>query len=503
MSAGSVAASPLGTPVLRVLHVASEMVPLVKTGGLADVVGALPAALALHGIDARVLIPCYPAVARRGWPVVARMSGLPGPFGPLDGTLRLGRVEGPAGGGAEVVALDVPVLFDRGGGPYQATDGTGWPDSPFRFAALARAAQRIAQDGVLPGWMPDVVHGHDWQAGLVPPYLALSGGRRTPTVTTIHNIAFQGVTDAAHLSALQLPPSAFSIYGVEYRGGIGFLKAGLFYADRITTVSPTYAREITTPENGFGLEGLLAGRRDDLVGILNGIDDTVWNPARDPHLPAPFDAADTGPKAASTQALRAAFGLDADATAPLFAIVSRLTDQKGIDLVLGALPRLLAEGGQLCVLGTGERALEAALGAAAAANPGRVAVRIGYDDPLSHLIQAGADALLVPSRFEPCGLTQMYALRYGTVPVVRRAGGLADTVIDATPAALADGQATGVVFGDATADALADAIGRACALWRDPVARRRVQSAGMAVDNGWHRAAGAYAALYRGLPPTG
>jgi len=371
--------SPLPGPApVRVLLVASEMVPLVKTGGLADVVGALPAALAPHGVDARVLVPCYPAVARLGWPAVGRVSGLPGPFGPLTGTLRAGRVDGGmdggAGGGADVVALDVPVLYDRGGGPYQASDGTEWPDNPFRFAALARAAQRIAQEDALPGWTPDVVHGHDWQAGLAPAYLALSGGRRVPAVTTIHNIAFQGVADVAHLARLQLPPSAFSIDGVEYRGGIGFLKAGLFYADRITTVSPTYAWEITTPEGGFGLDGLLAGRRDRLSGILNGIDDAVWNPARDPHAAAPFDAADPSGKAASTAALRSAFGLAADPAAPLFAIVSRLTDQKGIDLVIGALPRLLAEGGQLCVLGAGERALEDALEAAAAANPGRVAV---------------------------------------------------------------------------------------------------------------------------------
>jgi starch synthase len=496
--------SPLPGPApVRVLLVASEMVPLVKTGGLADVVGALPAALAPHGVDARVLVPCYPAVARLGWPAVGRVSGLPGPFGPLTGTLRAGRVDGGmdggAGGGADVVALDVPVLYDRGGGPYQASDGTEWPDNPFRFAALARAAQRIAQEDALPGWTPDVVHGHDWQAGLAPAYLALSGGRRVPAVTTIHNIAFQGVADVAHLARLQLPPSAFSIDGVEYRGGIGFLKAGLFYADRITTVSPTYAWEITTPEGGFGLDGLLAGRRDRLSGILNGIDDAVWNPARDPHAAAPFDAADPSGKAASTAALRSAFGLAADPAAPLFAIVSRLTDQKGIDLVIGALPRLLAEGGHLCVLGAGERALEDALEAAAAANPGRVAVRLGYDEALSHRIQAGADALLVPSRFEPCGLTQMYALRYGTIPVVRRVGGLADTVVDATPDALAAGRATGVVFADATADALADAIGRASALWRDPDARRRLRAAGMGVDNGWARAAGAYADLYRDL----
>ncbi len=488
---------------VRALLVASEMVPLVKTGGLADVVGALPAALGPHGVDARVLIPCYPAVARLGWPVVARIAGLPGPFGPLWGTLRAGRVDDGSGGGAEVVALDVPVLYDRGGGPYQATDGTDWPDNPFRFAALARAAQRIAQADALPGWVPDVVHGHDWQAGLVPAYLALSGGRRVPAVTTIHNIAFQGVADVAHLAALQLPPTAFSIYGVEYRGGIGFLKAGLFYADRVTTVSPTYAWEITTPDGGLGLDGLLAGRRDQLSGILNGIDAGVWNPARDPHLPAPYDAADPSGKAASTAALRSAFGLAGDPAAPLFAIVSRLTDQKGIDLVIGALPRLLAEGGQLCVLGAGERSLEAELEAAAAASPGRVAVRLGFDEPLSHLIQAGADALLVPSRFEPCGLTQMYALRYGTIPVVRRVGGLADTVVNATAEALAAGRATGVVFEDATADALAYAIGRACALWRDEPTWRRLRSAGMALDNGWARAAGAYADLYRGLVPPG
>jgi starch synthase len=301
------------------------------------------------------------------------------------------------------------------------------------------------------------------------------------------------------LAELRLPPGVYAADGVEFHGRIGFLKAGLHYADRLTTVSPTYAREIQTPEQGMGLDGLLRHRARDLTGILNGIDDAVWNPARDPHIPARYSAVRPEGKAANKTALRERLGLAAGAEAPLFCVVSRLTHQKGLDLLLAVLPDLLAGGGQLAVLGSGEPALETGFRAAAAAYPGRVACVIGYDEPLAHLLQAGADAILVPSRFEPCGLTQLCGLRYGTLPIVSRVGGLADTVIDANEAALHDGVATGFQFAPLTADALRIALARAFELYARPDAWRRVQRRAMTRKVGWQRPAERYAELYRSL----
>jgi len=489
---------------VRVLHVASEMVPLVKTGGLADVVGALVPALARAGVDARALLPGYPAVpgGLRDLRVVGRVPHLPGGG---EGRLLAGRTDE----GAQVALLDAPHLFDRPGGPYAGPDGRDWPDNPVRFAALSWAARAVALDGAWAEdgapWTPDVVHVHDWQAGLAPAYLELErrtwGRPRPATVATIHNMAFQGTADAGLLPALNLPPDAWAVEGVEYHGAVSTLKAALHYADRLTTVSPTYAREIRTPAGGFGLEGLLERRRDDLVGILNGIDAKAWDPAADPALPAAYGLDAMEGKRACAAALRAEAGLADRPDAPLFAVVSRLTWQKGTDLLAAVVPRLLETGGQLVLLGSGDRDLEDAFRAAAAAHPGAVAVRIGYDEGLSHRIQAGADALLVPSRFEPCGLTQMYALRYGTVPVVRRTGGLADTVVHADATTIAEGRGTGVVFEDADPAGLAWAIGHAADLVRRPDDLARVRRAGMAVDNGWDRRADAYAALYRELAP--
>jgi len=490
---------------MRILFVASEVFPLVKTGGLADVVGALPPALRAHGLDARVLVPGYPAVLGAGiaWRDLGRVDGLPGPGGWLDGRILAGRLEGGTDGGLDLMVLDQPALYGRAGNPYTGPDGRDWPDNAFRFAALSRAAARIGLAGAGDGWRPDVVHAHDWQAGLAPAYLVFEpdGRPRPATVTTIHNIAFQGVFDAGLLGALALPPRSFTMEGLEYYGGIGFLKAGLFYADRITTVSPTYADEITTPDGGMGLDGLLRKRRGDLVGLLNGIDTRIWNPAADPALPAPYDAGRIEAKAASKAALQHRMGLAVRADAPLFGVVSRLTWQKGLDLVLQALPGLLGAGGQLAVLGSGDRELEDRFRAYADAHKGAVGLVLGYDEPLSHLIQAGSDALLVPSRFEPCGLTQMYALRYGTVPVVRRVGGLADTVRDGDETDIRQGRATGFTFERATVDELEWAVGRAVGLYGRPDLWRGLQRNGMACDNSWEHAAKDYAALYRSLRP--
>jgi starch synthase len=398
--------------------------------------------------------------------------------------------------GLELLVLDAPHLFDRPGNPYTGPDGQDWPDNGLRFATLARMAALIGQ-GLLQNWRPDALHLHDWQAALTAAYLEYDRKPRPGVVVTIHNLAFQGQFPPALLPSIGLPPEAMNLDGIEYYGTIGYLKAGLRFADRITTVSPTYAAEIITPEYGMGLDGLLRMRADAVSGILNGIDDAHWNPATDPMLAAPYDRGRIGGRAVNKRALQEKFGLTPDPAAPLFAVISRLTWQKGTDLLLAALPGLLALGGQLAVLGTGDPMIEAALRTAAAAHPGRVGCYLGYDEPSAHLMQAGADILLVPSRFEPCGLTQLYALRYGTIPLVTRVGGLADTVIDASPMALAAAAATGVQFQPATTALLETALRRVVALYRDPPLWQSMQSAAMATDVSWRGPARRYAALFR------
>ena len=476
---------------IEVLCVASEAFPLIKTGGLADVVGALPPALKPQGVAVRTLIPGYPQVMKRLRRAQAVHSFQTLAGGPA--RLLAARTQG-----LELFVLDAPHLFDRPGGPYGDIAGAEWPDNAVRFAALARAGASLGQ-GAVPSWRPDVVHAHDWQAGLTAAYLHYDPAPRPATVMTVHNLAFQGQFDRRLLAQLGLPPAAFTADGVEYYGDIGFLKGGLRLSDRITTVSPTYAAEICTPEDGMGMDGLLRGRADLLRGILNGIDVKVWDPAADPLLAARFDAGDLGARAVNKSALQTRMGLDEDAAAPLFGVVSRLTWQKGLDMLLGALPVLLAEGGQLALLGAGDPELETGFRAAAAAHRGRIACVIGYDEAIAHQIQAGADAVLVPSRFEPCGLTQLCALRYGAVPVVARVGGLADTVIDASPMAIAAGVATGVQFAPVNTPMLESAIRRAARLHADAEGWRRLQLNGMATDVSWRSSAEAYAGLYREL----
>ncbi len=480
---------------LNVLAVVSEIFPLIKTGGLADVAGALPAALAAEGVSVRSLVPGYPAVlaALQGGVTIARLDDM---FGGE------ARVMAADAAGLELFVIDAPHLFARDGDPYRQPDGTDWPDNALRFAALSRIAALLAQQ-LVAGYRPDVVHCHDWQAGLVPAYLHYAGAAAPATVMTVHNIAFQGRFPSELLVRLGLPASAYAIDGVEYYGGIGYLKAGLRFADRITTVSPTYAREICTPAGGAGLDGLLRARANVLSGILNGIDETVWDPAHDPHLAARFDANGLHRRAANKAALQAGLGLEVAPTTPLFAVVSRLTAQKGIDLLLAALPALLAAGAQLAVLGSGERVLEAGLLAAAAANPHRVSAQVGFDEALAHLIQGGCDALLVPSRFEPCGLTQLCAMHYGALPVVAHVGGLCDTVIDANEMALAAGVATGFQFAPVQSGMLVAAIMRALEVWRQPALWQGLQRNAMRTDVGWRRPARRYAALYRELAGAG
>ncbi len=401
--------------MLKILSVGSEIYPLVKTGGLADVMGALPAALAGEGVAMRALVPGYPAVmaALGAGEAVLRIDDLFG--GPA--TVRAG----PAAG-LELFALEAPHLFARPGNPYLASNGVDWPDNAQRFAALCRAGAMIGQ-GAVGGFVPDVVHAHDWQAGLLPAYLHYDAKPAPPTVMTVHNLAYQGQFPAGLLGALGLPPEAYAVEGVEYYGSIGFLKTGLYFADAITTVSPRYASEIATAEGGMGLDGLIRARGAVMHGILNGLDTMAWNPATDTALAARFDRSTLDARVANKRALQIRMGLEVRPGAFLLGVVSRLAGQKGIDLIIEALPVLASLDAQLVVLGTGEAAIEAALRAATATQQGRVAVMIGFEEALSHQIQAGADAILVPSRFEPCGLTQLAAQRYGAIPSLRKWAG--------------------------------------------------------------------------------
>ncbi len=473
---------------MRVLSVASEVYPIVKTGGLADVVGALPAALAREGVEVQTLVPGYPAV------IDALESATT--ILPLDDVFgERGRVLAGRGGGLDLLVLDAPHLYDRPGGPYLGLDGRDWPDNAFRFAALSRVAAQIALGAV--AFVPDIVHAHDWQAGLSAAYLRFAPDRGPGSVMTVHNLAFQGLFSPTLLGPLGLPPQAYAVDGIEYYGNLSFLKAGLQFADRITTVSPTYAVEIATPRDGMGFDGLLRTRADRFSGILNGIDDAVWDPARDRFIAATYDLSTIAKRTANTAALRKRFALTDDPQALLVGIISRLSAQKGLDLLLQALPRLISRGVQFVVLGAGDTELEAAFVAAVATYPGRIGAYIGYDETAAHLLQAGSDVILVPSRFEPCGLTQLCALRYGAVPVVARVGGLADTVIDANEMALAAQVATGIQFTSASVEALEDAVLRAAKLFAAPDTWHVLQRNAMSTDVSWSRSGRAYARLYR------
>ena len=473
---------------LRVLAVASEVYPIVKTGGLADVVGALPIELKARGIETRTLVPGYPDVIK-ALPLAEELLSVPNFFG---GPVRL--LAG-SHGGLDLMIFDAPHLFARPGNPYVGADGKDWPDNGLRFAALCRVAAEIGL-GAVSSFLPDVVHCHDWQAGLVPAYLRYAHGQGPASIMTIHNLAYPGQFPKEMLEAIGLPPESFMIDGVEYYGTISFLKAGLQYADRITTVSPTYAQEILEDSGGMGFAGLLRKRSNSLSGILNGIDAEVWNPEADRDIAAPFSAQEIGGRKVNKAALQRRYGLNQDPDRLLLGIVSRLTWQKGLDLVLENLTTIIDHGMQLVVLGSGDRNLQDGLQEAAKRYPGRVGVKIGYDEALAHLIQAGADATLVPSRFEPCGLTQLCALRYGSVPIVSQVGGLADTVDDVETAGWGAGKATGFTFSPATGEALRSALHRAGAVWRDQNAWRRLQHAGMSKDVSWRSRAEQYADLY-------
>ncbi|MGP1676536.1 MAG: glycogen synthase GlgA [Burkholderiales bacterium] len=479
---------------LRILFATPECAPLVKTGGLGDVSAALPAAIKPLGHDIRILLPGYRQVLAQ-LPDCSEVAQL----APMANFPRARLLQGEMASGVAFIVLDCPELYDRPGGPYQDEAGSDWTDNALRFGLLSRMAALLGSADSPLDWRPQVIHGNDWQTGLTPAYLRYATGARAATLQTVHNLAFQGIFEPGLVAALGLPAASFGPDGVEYYGKLSFLKAGLQLADAISTVSPGYAREIQGEALGFGLHRLLAARSDSLYGILNGIDTGLWNPAADPLIACRYSADTLAAKAGNTHALREHLGLALAPELPLFAVVSRLTEQKGLDWLLEIAPQLLALPAQLALLGGGDPELERGFLALAQNHPREVGVTIGFDETLAHLIEAGADAFLMPSRFEPCGMNQMYSQRYGTPPIVRATGGLADTVVDCTPATLADASASGFVFHEPSARALLAVVGRAASAWRDGATWRALQRNGMARDFGWDASARRYAEIYARL----
>jgi starch synthase len=497
-TAGSQAMASLGLkasrpPNLRVLFATPEAFPLAKTGGLADVSAALPAMLAALGIDIRLVLPGYTEALDS-----ARDKGnsilLGDPLGLGETRLIPARMPDTD---LPLWLVDCASLYQRHGGLYREPDGRDWPDNALRFAALCHAVTRMALGGANIGWAPDVVHLNDWQLGLVAALLAAQSGPSPASILTIHNLAFQGVFHADIFPRLGLPSDWFTVDAVEYYGQVSFLKAGIRFADRLTTVSPRYAREILTPEFGCGLDGLLRTRADDLVGILNGIDYDNWTPENPTDVPHPYSTSDLSGKHRCKTTLQNELGLEPCPDVPLIAYVSRITEQKMADLLPELGPVIATEGAQLAICGEGDRSIEQSLRDLEAHFPGRIAVRIGYKEALARRVLAGADMLAAPARFEPCGLTQMYAMRFGTIPIVRDVGGLADTVIGYGEHARQ--QTTGFSFATPTAPAFVQAVRRACALYRDRLAWRAMQGRAMRRDFRWRRSAERYLAEYVSL----
>jgi starch synthase len=483
---------------MKILFAASEMAPWVKTGGLGDVAAALPPALRALGLDVRVLLPAYPAL-RQALPQAREIARPLWQGGLLPAPALL---EALAPDGTPLLLLDFPPFFDREGNPYLDPEGIDWPDNHLRFGLLARVAAWLGSEANTLDWRPDVVHCNDWQTALAPAYLHYLPGRSARSLLTIHNLSFQGLYEHAALPALDLPEAAWHMDGVEYFGRISFLKAGLQFADAITTVSPSYAREILTDFGGMGMAGLLRHRAEALTGIINGIDTAAWNPAEDSFLSEPFsryDASRLEKKAANKVALQRLAELSEESNVPLLGVVSRLTHQKGLDLLADVAAEVLKLPAQLIILGNGEHALEDRFRTLAHKDPKRCAITVGFSEAQAHRIEAGADIFLMPSRFEPCGLNQMYSMRYGTPPVVRATGGLADTVIDAAD----DRHGNGFIFAETTPADLFAAIRRAVGFWHDRKAWRRLQENGMACDFGWDAPAHKYASLYSSLTQQG
>lgn len=482
----------------KILFASSEVHPLMKTGGLADVSASLPLALSQMQQDIRIIMPAYRATLNQlgDCPLVStlQLEGYQHPVNILQTTLPDSDVI--------VWLVDSADHFDRDGGPYCDSDGEDWADNAARFALFCRAAVAVALDQAGLNWQPEVVHCNDWQTGLIPALLSLQT-HRIATVFTIHNMAYQGLFSRQMFETLDLPEQLWQVEGIEFYGMMSFMKGGLIYADHITSVSPTYAQEICHYDYGYGLEGLLTLRAEQsrLSGIVNGIDTNEWNPQTDKFIDHQYSVKTLRPKTLNKKALQKHFFLPESSETLLFGMISRLVAQKGVDLTIDAIDRMLSEGKniQLVCLGSGEAALEQDLRVLRARFPDKVGIQFGYDEALAHKIEAGADAFLMPSRFEPCGLNQMYSLRYGTLPVVRNTGGLADTVVDASEDNRKQMLATGFKFEEPTVEDLYDTLLKVDELFSHPRLWRRMMLTAMVQDFGWINSAQAYLQLYKQL----
>lgn len=478
---------------LKILFATSEVAPLIKTGGLADVSAALPAALRDLGLDVRVIVPGYPQLMLQlpRYVVKAKFEALPGfPAARL--------LSARLANGLPLLVLDCPALYQRSGGPYQDDHGRDWADNALRFGLLCKVTALLSGSATPLAWRPDVLHANDWQTGLAPAYMLYAPGS-APSVYTIHNLAFQGIFPAKTSAQLDLPAASFAMNGTEYYGNLSFLKAGVYYASHITTVSPSYAKEIQGPALGFGMHGLLSARNKVLTGILNGIDTEAWNPASDPHLFRPYSIKDMAGKGANKEKLQSAMGLRPDRKIPLLGVISRFTAQKGLDLLLDIAPQLTELPVQLVMLGSGDSVMQETALELSRHYPGKIGVHIGFNEALAHQIEAGADMFLMPSRFEPCGLNQMYSQRYGTPPIVHATGGLADSVVDYTETTLKAGTASGFSFTGMQAEKLYATVLRAVTLYHDKKNWRALCVNCMTRDIGWQKSAQAYCAVYEKL----
>ena len=482
----------------RVLFITPEVFPLCKTGGLGDVSTALPAALRAMRMDVRILIPGYPQVlsglkSKRKIAEFNMMPQFP------SATLLSARLSVGTTASIPVFIIDCPELYQREGGPYQDSAGHDWPDNALRFGLFCKIGAILASNASPLTWRPHIAHCNDWQSGLTPAYLHFSHERIAASIMTIHNLAFQGNFPPDNVAQLGLPSASFNMHGLEYHNTMSFLKSGLFYADHITTVSPTYAKEIQSEPLGFGMQGLLAARHHQITGIVNSIDENEWNPASDPYIARNYTRKTLAAKIVNKQALQKEVGLTPDTTIPLFATIGRITHQKGYDLLLQIAPQLVKIPAQLMILGSGDKTMENKLIALAKSYPGKISVRIDYSESMSHKIEAGADCFLMPSRFEPCGLNQMYSQRYGTPPLAHATGGLIDTVVDCSPATLGDKTASGFLFDQMTADSFLLAIKKAAAAYRVPKTWQNLQKNGMAKDFSWRVSAATYRKIYWSL----
>ncbi|WP_292978804.1 glycogen synthase GlgA [Nitrosomonas sp.] len=479
----------------KVLFITSEAFPLCKTGGLGDVSAALPAALRELKADVRLLLPGYPAVLSGiGHKRKVAALNLQPHFPPA--VLYSSQLQISESVGVPLYIIHCPEFYQRPGGIYLDDHGQDWPDNAQRFGLLSRIGALLGSDASPLAWIPDIVHCNDWQSGLTPAYLHYHSGEKAASLMTLHNLAFQGCFPPEEVTQLGLPPGSFSMHGVEYYGNLSFLKAGVYYATRITTVSPTYAQEIQQEPLGFGLQGLLAGRSEDVSGIVNGIDTAIWNPASDPYIARKYSTRNLAAKKFNKLALQREMGLEENGAIPLFAGISRLSYQKGYDILLQIAPMLTHLPAQLVLLGSGDSQLEKQLLTLAQTYPGKIAVHIGYDEALSHRINAGADCFLMPSRFEPCGLNQMYSQCYGTPPIVHATGGLIDTVVDLNTETLVDRTASGFHFHAMDADTFMRTIRRAIDTYSNAGLWKTLQLNGMNRDFSWKASASAYLSLY-------